>query len=108
MYLVREEVCVVDLCGTIRKAGFLVHSFSDGDVNFLSIIKVCADFIAEFPLRDFDIVFGRTLTGHQTEKPLINVDLQILVFTHVKRSLCVCVGGTNWYSVRLTLGTSML
>src|SRR5277367_5127341 len=64
------------LCDTVRKTGFLVHGFGDGDVDFFSIIKVCADFIADFPLGEFDVVFSGTFAGHQTEKPLINVNLR--------------------------------
>ena len=79
----RETRCVgrwatgMCLCGTMRKTGFFVHGFGDGDVDFFSIVKVCADFLADFPLRKFDIVLRGTFAGHQIKKPLVNVDLLI-------------------------------
>jgi len=42
----------------VRKTGFLVHSFSDGNENFFSVINVCTDFFTKFAFMEFDIIFG--------------------------------------------------
>jgi hypothetical protein len=74
--------CGVDLWGgdklrdTVRKTSFLIHGFGDGDEDFFSIVKVCADFIAEFTFGDFDVVFGGSFVGHQVEETIINVNLK--------------------------------
>lgn len=65
------------LCDTVGKTGLLVHGFGDGDVDFLPIVKVCADLIADFSLGEFDVVLCSTFAGHQTEKSLVNVNLPV-------------------------------
>jgi hypothetical protein len=94
---------VRSLCDTIRKTGLLVHGLGDGDVNVLSFLKVCADFLACFTLRDFDVVLGGAFVGHQAKESVLDVDL-----THALTNVSKRVDPTNWYSVRATLGTSML
>jgi len=78
----------------VRKTGFLVHGFGDGDVDFFSIVKVCADFIADFSLGEFDVVFGGTFAGHQTEKSLVNVNQLVFSASNVG-DIHVVSGGTE-------------
>lgn len=91
------------LCDTIRETGLLIHGLGDGDVKVLSVVKVCAEFIACFTLRDLDVVLGGAFVGHQAEKSVLDVDLM-----HVSTKVSKRVDPTNWYSVRATLGTSIL
>jgi hypothetical protein len=91
-------VCV--LLDAVGETGLLVHGLGDGNVDFLSVVKVCADFVAEFAFGELDIVLGGAFAGHQVEETIVNVNLLI----SFRRKL----ESTNWYSVRTTLGTSML
>jgi len=96
-----------NLCGAIGKASLLVHGLGDGDVNFLSIVEVCLNFLAELAFRDLDVVLGRPFSSHQAEEIVIDIDLRIISYGTMaigdKRGI-----DTNWYSVLATLGTSML
>lgn len=59
----------------MRKTGFLIHCLGDGDVNFLAIFEICADFIAEVTFGDFNVVFRRTIRGQQVKEVIVDVDL---------------------------------
>jgi hypothetical protein len=83
----------VKLRDTVRKTGFLVHGFGDGDVDFFSVVKVCADFIAEFAFGDFDVVLGGTFVGHQVEETIIDVNLML---TFIFRGKYQLVFGTDY------------
>ena len=77
----------IELCGlldAVGETGFLVHGLGDGNVDFLSIVKVCADFVAEFAFGEFDVVLGGPFAGHQVEESVINVDLVISLQCDVK------------------------
>jgi len=73
-----REVTFKSLYGAIGKTSFLVHGLGDGDVDFLSIVEVCLDFVADFAFRDLDIVLGRPFSSHQVKKIVINIDLGII------------------------------
>ena len=72
-------ICLRD---TVGETGFLVHSLGDGNIDFLSVIKVCADFVAEFAFGKLDVVLGGTFAGHQVEETIINVNLSVSVSCH--------------------------
>jgi len=70
-----EELCL-SLGGAVRKTGFLIHGLGDGNIKFLSVVEISADFIAEFALGDLDVVLLGTFSRQQIEEFIINVDLE--------------------------------
>ena len=83
------------------------------DLNVLTgilllLTEELGDLFANFTLWDLDIVLGGAVLGHEGEKAVIgDVELgPLLVWWGVVFGLMVHL--TNWYSRRVTLGTSML
>jgi len=85
----------------VRKTGFLVHGLGDGDVDFLSVVEVGADFIAKFPFGDFDVVFGGTFVGHQVEETIIDVN-QLVFGTDYVGDIHVVGGRTEIFVLSLS------
>ena len=87
----------------------LTHGRDDSDEQILALIEVGLDLLAKVALRKLDVVLGGTILGHEVEETVIDVDLR------EKGAVNTCIrdcfgalGRTSWYSVRKTLGTSML
>lgn len=67
-----------NLYGAIGETSFLVKGLGDRDVDFLSIVEVCLDFVAEFAFGDLHVVLCRPFSSHQAKEIVINIDLGII------------------------------
>lgn len=53
----------------------LAHGGDNGDQQILAIIEVGMDLLAEITLGDLHIVLGGTISSHQVEEAIVDVDL---------------------------------
>ena len=85
----------------------LAHSGDDGDKEVLALVEVALNLLANVALRELDVVLGGAVGGHEVKETVIDVDLQV---RDQFGSLASFERGehTSWYSLRKTLGTSML
>ena len=51
------------------------HGADDGDKQVLAFIEVTLDLLAKVAIRDLDIIFGSTVSSHEVEETVVNVNL---------------------------------
>lgn len=85
----------------------LSHSADDSNKQVLALIEVSLDLLAEFVVGDLNIVLGGTVGGHEVEETIIDVNL-VRKRGEGNGRLVEGSARTSWYSLRKTLGTSML
>jgi len=74
----------------------------------LFLTEELVDLLANFTLRHLDIILGGTIVGHERQESVIgNVELSPVRFSP-EWTTCMRLVLTNWYSRRVTFGTSML
>ncbi len=87
----------------------LAHGGDDSDKEVLAAVELILDLLAEVAIGQPDVVLGDTVLGHQVEEAVVDVDLCGAVLRENKLVSGGEEGGpTSWYSLRETLGTSML
>jgi hypothetical protein len=82
------------------------HGGDDGDEKIFTLLESGGNYKANFTLGDLDIILRCAILIHQVKESIVNVDLGIARLS--RRSRRIKGGRTSWYSVRVTLGTSML
>ncbi len=87
----------------------LAHGGDDSDEEILAAVKLLLDLFAEVAIGQLDVVLGDAVLGHQVEEAVVDVDLCGVLRENKPVSSGGRKGGpTSWYSLRETLGTSML
>jgi hypothetical protein len=82
------------------------HGGDDGDEKIFTFIESGRNLRAKVTVGDLNIVLRGAILVHQIEESIVNVDLGFADLNHRRQR--IKEGHTSWYSVRVTLGTSML
>ena len=92
-------------------SSLLSHGGEDGDKEILAVLESLLNLLSNLRVGDLDVVLRGTVVSHKVEETVIDCKKQGEVsfqFTEdwAKQELSLLL--TSWYSVRATLGTSML
>ena len=72
--------CTHSLRGLLHSKGVLLsHSGDNGDENLLSVVKHGLDLLADLALGELDVVLGLSVTVHEVEEAVVDVDELVLV-----------------------------
>lgn len=72
----------------VGDSSLLTHSGDDRDDQVLTVVKVVLDLVTNLTLRNLDVVLGVTVSGHQRQETVVNVQ-QLVVLSRNVRNLHV-------------------
>lgn len=67
----------------VRNSSLLTHSRDDGNNQVLTFLEVSLDLVTNLTIWNLDVVLGVTISGHQRQETIVNVQQLVVASGHV-------------------------